>query len=317
MKKQKLFKRIILSALTATTLFTFVTIPTKAGTNLKQPENIKVSYADTLHHARMNATDYTKTYQWSVKNKNATQTDYAKFTLREKCFVELSADSEQNVDHSNGSTNVSLYADSSYKTELGTTSFDHYMIDPIFLELEAGTYYVKTTVKNVFSGKSFTGNLSVCAVRDADGIQIQQKLSKNKDFVTMKISANGFDGIETLSMKCTGTSDDMEEVSKKGFQIKKNGTYWFCIRTEQDYVIHKTVSVTGIDQTKPTVQGVKNGKTYKTATIRFSDKESGISKALLNGKKINSGEKISQTGTYTLKVWDRAGNLCKVQFQIQ
>lgn len=252
MKKNKLFKRIALSLLTAATLFTLGTVPADAGTNQSKPQTIKVSYAATLHQARTNASKYTKTYRWNSTNKNKTQKDYAKFTLREKCFVELYADSVQDADRSNGATSVRLYADSNYTKELGRTSFDHYMIDPIFLELEAGTYYVKTSVKNAFGGQSFTGNITVSAVPDADGIQFQQKLSKNKDYVTMKISATGFDGIETLAMKRANTSDSMEEVSKNGFRIKKNGTYLFCIRTEQDYIIYRTVSVTGIERTKTT-----------------------------------------------------------------
>lgn len=73
-----------------------------------------------------------------------------------------------------------------------------------------------------------------------------------------------------------------------------------------------------IDKTKPTVSGVKNGKTYKTArTIRFSDKDSGIRQASLNGVRIKTGRKVSKKGTYRLVVTDNAGNQNTVAFQIR
>lgn len=73
-----------------------------------------------------------------------------------------------------------------------------------------------------------------------------------------------------------------------------------------------------IDKTKPVVTGAKNGKSYKTArTIHFSDKGSGIKKALLNGKAVKTGKKISKKGTYTLDVTDYAGNRKAITFKIK
>ncbi|MCI9077980.1 MAG: hypothetical protein HFH68_03510 [Lachnospiraceae bacterium] len=72
-----------------------------------------------------------------------------------------------------------------------------------------------------------------------------------------------------------------------------------------------------IDRTKPSVKGVKNGKTYKKAvTISFSD-ENGIQSASLNGKAFRNGSKASKKGTYTLKVTDNAGNVKTVKFKIK
>lgn len=71
------------------------------------------------------------------------------------------------------------------------------------------------------------------------------------------------------------------------------------------------------DTTKPTITGVKNGKTYKKAiTIKFSDK-SGIKKATLNNKKIKNGVKVKKNGSYTLIVTDKAGNSRMVRFKIR
>ncbi len=71
------------------------------------------------------------------------------------------------------------------------------------------------------------------------------------------------------------------------------------------------------DTTKPTVSGVKNGKTYKkNVTVKFKD-INGIASAKLNGKKIKSGKKITKKGKYTLKVTDKASNVTTVKFSIK
>lgn len=73
-----------------------------------------------------------------------------------------------------------------------------------------------------------------------------------------------------------------------------------------------------IDTTKPSVSGVKDGKTYNsTRTLRFSDRGSGIKKATLNGKAIRSGKKVSKKGTYLLEVTDKAGNKKTIRFKLK
>ncbi len=73
-----------------------------------------------------------------------------------------------------------------------------------------------------------------------------------------------------------------------------------------------------IDTTKPSISGIANGKTYKSKrTIQFSDKGSGIKKAVLNGKAVKSGKTVSKKGNYTLVVTDKAGNKKTVKFKIK
>lgn len=73
----------------------------------------------------------------------------------------------------------------------------------------------------------------------------------------------------------------------------------------------------GIDTTKPTIKGVAQNRIYRKArTIKFSDKGSGIKKAILNGKKITSGKKVEKKGTYILKIADRAGNQKTINFEL-
>ena len=79
-----------------------------------------------------------------------------------------------------------------------------------------------------------------------------------------------------------------------------------------------TTTQTPKDKTKPTVKGVRNKKIYKKeVTIKFSDKQSGIKKATLNGKKIKTGKKVKKNGKYILKVYDKAGNCTTVKFTIK
>ena len=86
--------------------------------------------------------------------------------------------------------------------------------------------------------------------------------------------------------------------------------------TVSDMIGNKSEEEFIIDRTKPSVKGVKNGKTYKKAvTIKFSDKN-GIQSASLNGKIFINGSKASKKGTYTLKVTDNAGNVKTVKFKI-
>ena len=76
------------------------------------------------------------------------------------------------------------------------------------------------------------------------------------------------------------------------------------------------------DTKKPTVKGVKNNKTYKKSVkFKVSDK-SGIKKVTLNKKKIKvskakKGYTVKKNGKYTLKVWDKAGNVRTVKFKIK
>lgn len=73
-----------------------------------------------------------------------------------------------------------------------------------------------------------------------------------------------------------------------------------------------------IDKTKPSISGVKDGKTYHSArTVKFADKGgSGIKNATLNGSTIKTGKKVSKKGNYRLIVTDQAGNKKTVTFKI-
>ncbi|MDE7310583.1 MAG: hypothetical protein K2N87_03010, partial [Eubacterium sp.] len=102
------------------------------------------------------------------------------------------------------------------------------------------------------------------------------------------------------------------------FQAAANGCYTVMAEDISGSRYSSVVKVSGIDDRKPAVSGVKNGKTYKKAVrIRFSDSQSGIKKAELNGKTISSGKKVSAAGAYRLAVYDKAGNVKVIRFYIK
>ena len=105
-------------------------------------------------------------------------------------------------------------------------------------------------------------------------------------------------------IKPSGTTKDVLEAEANG------GTY------------DSSKSVKKKDTKKPTVKGVKNNKTYKKSVkFKVSD-ASGIKKVTLNKKKIKiskakKGYTVKKNGKYSLKVWDKAGNVRTVKFKIK
>lgn len=72
-----------------------------------------------------------------------------------------------------------------------------------------------------------------------------------------------------------------------------------------------------IDTKLPTIKGVAYGKTYRSARkITFSD-NIGVKSATLNGSTFRNGQTVSKSGTYTIRVKDKAGNVRSVKFTIK
>ena len=112
------------------------------------------------------------------------------------------------------------------------------------------------------------------------------------------------------------------------FDVKKNGYY--TVRVTDKYMVDtiyaekkatsfsKFFKVKGIDDKAPVVRGVKNGGSYRSGVkILFSDKDSGIKSAKLNGKPVKSGVTVSARGSYKLVVTDKAGNSGIISFKIR
>jgi hypothetical protein len=103
------------------------------------------------------------------------------------------------------------------------------------------------------------------------------------------------------------------------FEAKKNGVYSVRILDAYGNYTMQKIDIKNVDITAPKVTGVSDGKAYKTSKkITWKDKQSGTntSKATLNGKKVKSGVKVTEAGKYTLKLYDKVGNIGTTVFYI-
>lgn len=300
-----------------------------SSTNINNPDVITVSYGSTLAKAEANCVPYVKSYSWdSDYGEDPAPVDYAKFTLTQKSYVKISANHTTTKSYTfpYGKSTVNLYSNKGYSVLLGDTSFDNtesWVSPSIYLELDAGTYYLSLNVKSNYGfSYDFTGYVNVAAVKATKGVTVKKTINSTKNAATLKVSTSGIGEVTSISYlegKKTASSSwsGATKLKSNKVKLKKNGWVTFQIQTEY-YTTYKQYKVTGIDTTKPTVKGVKNKKSYKKpVTIKFSDKSSGIKKATLNGKKIKSGKKVKKAGSYTLKVWDKAGNCRIVKFKIK
>lgn len=79
------------------------------------------------------------------------------------------------------------------------------------------------------------------------------------------------------------------------------------------------------DKTKPSVTGVKNGKSYRgKVTVKASDKDSGVKSAVIKntktGKtyaKFTGSKKVTKKGKYSVTVTDNMGNKKTVKFTVK
>jgi hypothetical protein len=156
-----------------------------------------------------------------------------------------------------------------------------------------------------------SGELNVYTVESTDTICVQE-LCKSRWLKTKTIHIDSVDEIK--SVKVDGKTAKVKDTDTPVSVKLSDGSHKVTVKT----VNAKKTFTVKVDSTKPTVSGVKNGKTYsKAVTIKFSDETSGIKKATLNGKTIKTGKKVTKAGSYTLKVTDKAGNTRTIKFKIK
>lgn len=101
-----------------------------------------------------------------------------------------------------------------------------------------------------------------------------------------------------------------------GFEMKCTKTGFYKVVMVDNSGLKSTRYFT-IDNTKPKTN-VKKGKTYKYGfELRFSDKQSGVKVAKLNGREISEGTRLTYTGSNKLTVTDFAGNKTSVKFRVK
>ncbi|SFR79904.1 hypothetical protein [Anaeromicropila populeti] len=194
-------------------------------------------------------------------------------------------------------TNISLSFAKEITATNGELSSDK---KTVTWKMEYNTYdflcYATTASEDI---ESVTGKDETAPV--ISGVKNNQLARK-----TVCIKCNDYSGIKSVTLN--GSSIGNEHY------VTKAGTY--TVTATDNYDNATSVTFT-IDTTRPKVSGVTSGKTYKkNKTIKFTDK-SGIKSAKLNGKTIKSGYVVKKSGTYTLKVTDKAGNVKTVKFKIK
>lgn len=107
---------------------------------------------------------------------------------------------------------------------------------------------------------------------------------------------------------------NLQNIELKANKVKftKEGSYKFSAWTDSDFQEFNIK----VDGTAPKTN-VKEKEYSKPVKVTFSDKKSGVKKAVLDGKKIKSGTKVSKKGKHTLKVYDNVGNVTSVKFIIK
>ena len=247
---------------------------------------------------------------------------------------------------SGGSTHVSIYSDSSYsnqKMEYGWGYFEYGTQTTAFLP--KGTYYGVVTTK-LGNYDSFVGNVNVigAAIPLTKVFKFTTKYNKYKTQATVTMTDALGEYAKRIQYRKGAVSNTKvndktywkwfiltdyavngegatvikPKSNKYTVKVKTNATYTFMLEDTEGNRYSKTVKVNGLDKKKPVVTGVKNKKTYKkTVTIKFSDKQTGIKSATLNGKKIKNKKKVSKNGSYSLVVRDKAGNKTTIKFKIK
>lgn len=187
----------------------------------------------------------------------------------------------------------------------GTTETLCFMVDTsapvVARQKDAG----KMEFTNLYKGQQALLNRGYIAVYDVEGGVSEIIVDSTNVMKEAVVNAGGNADKDSLISQYYIYSLDVNDFEEGSHAITVSDT--LGNKSEEEFII---------DRTKPSIKGVKNGKTYKKAvTIKFSDKN-GIQSAYLNGKIFRNGSKASKKGTYTLKVTDNAGNVKTVKFKI-
>lgn len=277
--------------------------------------------------------------------KGHEETTYASFTLAEDSWVMMTGNYSMYTGEEGGSTHVDVYADSSLSNKKGEFGFGYWEYGNTFSAfLNKGTYYYTVKTKygnydgykgnvNIIVGsmpisKVFNVSTSVAKNKKSAVVSVVPGLGKYVSFVEYRQGAVALSNVSSSTYwkwKIAGifTGGDGATVLNPvgeaySFSVKKNGDYTIMLQDTAGARYSVVYNVKGIDRTKPKVTGVKNNKKYKKAVkIKFSDKQTGIKSAKLNGKKIKSGKKVSKKGSYKLVVIDKAGNKTTIKFKIK
>lgn len=107
------------------------------------------------------------------------------------------------------------------------------------------------------------------------------------------------------------------KIVSSGIKVTAQGKYTLKV---YDKIGNYRTVVFYVDSTAPTAD-VENGKTYSdTVTLKFKDNVSGLKKIIVDDKEESvdlATMRCYYDGTYTVKMWDNAGNYRKIVFYIK
>lgn len=304
-------------------------------------ETCSVAYIQSVMQAGEQPAGYTAGVTVTGDNKEGV-TGYFRFALDSDSWVRVSGNYSL-YSHDGAGTRVDIYSDSGLSSRIGGFGWGYWQYDHEFTGfLTRGDYYAVITTKKENYQQDFEGNVNVTAaavpVSDIFGFHVKTASSQKTAAVSIadalgsyaksvqyrrgNVSPDHVNDSAFWKKRTTSGPDDAfilsAENGRYSFKTSQNGVYTVMVEDAGGSRYSAAVKVYGIDDKKPTVAGVKNGRTYKKAvTVRFSDSQSGIKSATLNGRKISSGKKVSSNGTYRLAVTDRAGNKAVVKFRIK
>ena len=118
--------------------------------------------------------------------------------------------------------------------------------------------------------------------------------------------------------------DNVISESTYTYKATKNGTIYFWVKDGAGHIVNKTITVSKVDATAPTVTlSLSNETTWtksKTLTMNFSDNDSGLSGyavtttettpttwTSISGASVSKTKNITTNGTYYVWVKDKAG----------
>ena len=248
-----------------------------------------------------------------VSNNIYTSTDSMSAQETKSSFVELSMERAV-YDISKQAETATEQASGKTENDISDMGFFYMTITYPFTvgkangELQADGCTVKydiKTLQNQNVNRLYAISKSAMAATDKITIQGAKNKKAYRRAITIQVGAQSAVTSFTVNGKQQATNR---------FSTNQDGKYTVIVQSATGQT--KKISFC-IDKQKP-ITNIKNKKTYKkTVQIRFKDKISGIKKATLNGKKIKSGKKVKKNGKYTLKIYDKAGNVKKIKFTIK
>lgn len=215
--------------------------------------------------------------------------------------------------------------------EVGNKTTINFTIDktpPKVIGVEDGKVYnSEVTIKfnegkAILDGQSFT-NGSKVNLEGQHVLLVTDEAGNNTivNFMISKIIPKGTISYSTTSptnkdvIATLVVENGVTIINNNGLNIytfKENGTFTFVFKDTAGNIGTAEATVNNIDKISPLIYGIEDGKSYNTdVVITFNE-----GTAELNGKSLESGDKVSDEGEYKLVVKDPAGNETIIDFII-